>query len=255
MRGKKPKKNLADYYKEKYSKSLSEAKATGNDENTIDALNLNLGKYTLKSHISRSPWLKSGRPATKAIKWLYQEVFKNPDVYRHNRMLLNQGNLYMFEYKNPKYKDTLDFYDKFPLVLALGPVSTKLGIRNIGFNLHLLPIKIRVIVLCLVFDFFKRLYRYQIFHNRENRPVNINYGIITKKLERYGVKFCVRMYIPNRQRQIVKFGYKDWAKAIFIPSRGYSKITAPKLLKAWKDFNRKQGFKTNPNMSWQTIFN
>jgi hypothetical protein len=63
------------------------------------------------------------------------------------------------------------------------------------------------------------------------------------------------MYIPNRQRQIVKFGYKDWAKAIFIPSRGYSKITAPKLLKAWKDFNRKQGFKTNPNMSWQTIFN
>ena len=81
MRGKKPKKNLADYYKEKYSKSLSEAKATNTDENTIDALNLNLGKYTLKSHISRSPWLKSGRPATKAIKWLYQEVFKNPDYF------------------------------------------------------------------------------------------------------------------------------------------------------------------------------
>ena len=255
MRGKKPKKNLADYYKEKYSKSLSEAKATGNDENTIDALNLNLGKYTLKSHITRSPWLKSGRPATKAIKWLYQEVFKNPDVYRHNRMLLNQGNLYMFEYKNPKYSEILQYWDKFPLVLALSPVATKLGIRNLGINLHLLPIKIRVIVLCQVFELYKKLYRYQIFHQRENKPVNINYKYIEKKLQKFGIKFAIRMYIPNRQRQIVKFPYKDWSRAIFIPSRGYSKIRAAQLLKEWKKFIKNEGYKTNPNMSWQTIFN
>ena len=255
MRGKKEKKNLSEFYKEKYSKSLSESKATQNDEEIIDKFKLKLGNYTLKSHISRSPWLKSGRPASKAIKWLFQEVLKQPDKYRHNKMLLNQGNLYIFEYKNPKYADTLEYWDKYPLVLALGPVTTNLGIRNIGFNLHLLPIKIRVQVLCLIFEFFKKLYRYQIFHNNENKPVNIKYYYIVDKLEKYSVKFAVRMYIPTRQRQIVKFPYKEWHKAIFIPSRGYSRVRSVELLKKWRDYNRKNKYRTNPNMSWQSIFN
>lgn len=254
MRGKKPKKNLADFYQEKYKKSLSESKASELDENNIEAFGLNLGKYTLKSHIMKSPWLKSGRPASKAISWLFQTVFKNPDIYRHNRMLLNQGNLYMFEYKNPKYADTLKYFDKFPLVLSLGPVSTNLGIRNIGFNLHLLPIKIRVLVLCLIFDFYKKLYRYQIFHQRENNPVNIKYQFIKNKLAKFGVEFCVRMYIPSRQRQIVKFGYKDWSKAIFIPSRGYSKIRSAELLKEWRKFMKNNKHVAKDNMSWQAVF-
>lgn len=255
MRGKKPKKKLSEYYSQKYSKSLADSHATSTNEEVIDAFGLKLGNYTLKSHISRSAWMKSGRPASKAIKWLYQDVFQNPDIYRHNKMLMNQGNLYMFEYKNPKYIDTLPWFDKYPLVLALGPVSTKQGVRNIGFNLHLLPIKIRVLVLSLIFDFYKKLYRYQIFHDKENRPVNIKYQYIVQKLEKYSVKFCVRMYIPSRQRQVIKFPYKDWAKAIFIPSRGYSSIRAAQLLKEWRVYNRKNKYKTNPNISWQAIFN
>ena len=50
MRGKKEKKNLSEFYKEKYSKSLSESKATQNDEEIIDKFKLKLGNYTLKSH-------------------------------------------------------------------------------------------------------------------------------------------------------------------------------------------------------------
>lgn len=256
MRGKKPKKKLSDYYQEKYNKSLSIARATETDEKNIELLGTaGNSNYTLKSHIMRSPWLKEGRPASKAIKWLFQEVFKQPEIYRHNKMLLNQGNLYMFEYKNPKFADTLAFWDNYPLVLALGPVATKNGIRNIGFNLHLLPIKIRVLVLCLIFDFYKKLYRYQIFHKRENQAVNIKYQYIVSKLEKYSVKFAIRMYIPSRQRQIVKFPYKDWSKAIFIPSRGYSKVRSNELLKKWREYNRKNKFRTNPNISWQSIFN
>lgn len=256
MRSKDSKKqNLNEYYKQKYQKSLSDSLATDQDEINIDSFGLNLGKYTLKQHISRSPWLKSGRPATKAIQWLYQVVFKNPDQYRHRKMLLNQGNLYAFEYKNPKYIETLEYFDKYPLVLALGPVVTKQGIRNIGFNLHLLPIKIRVIVLCSVFEIYKRLYRYQIFKKRSNFPVKINYHHIVKRLDMYGVRFCIRMYIPNRMNQIIKFDYKDWAKAIFIPSRGYSDIRAAQLEREWRKYIRSIGYRTNSNMAWNTLFN
>lgn len=257
MRKKKnTKKSLADYYTQKYTKSLTAAKATDTNENNIDAFDLKMGNYTLKMHILKNPWLKKGRPASEAIKWLFRTVFKDPQKYRHNKMLLNQGNLYAFEYKNPKYKGTsqLPWFDKFPLVLALGPVSTKEGIRNIGFNIHLLPIKIRVIVLTLVFDFYKKLYRYQLFHNQENKPVNIKYQYIVAKLAKYGVKFAIRMYIPSRMNQIVKFPYKEWNKAVFIPSRGYSDIRAAQLEKEWKKHVKAEGFNTNPNLNWKTVY-
>lgn len=246
------KKTLKEYYDIKYSTSIGQAKATDADEKLIEQYELKTGKYSLKGVIKRSPWLKAGRPASKATSWLYQTVFKNPGKYRHNKQLLLQGNLFTFEYKNPKFKGTemLPWFDKFPLVLSLGPVTTKEGVRNIGFNLHLLPSKIRVIVLCQVFEFYKKLYRYQIFYKKTN-PVNIKYQYIIKKLRQYSVGFCVRMYIPSRMRIIVRFPYNEWSKAIFLPSRGYDGIRAAKLIKEWRTYNRKNGFTTNPNLSWQ----
>ena len=242
-----------EIYAQKYQKSLAEARATDNDENNIDKFGLKTGKFSLKTKIKANPWVKS-RPSSKASSWLFSVVFQNPSTYRYTRMLLNQGMLFMFEYKNPKYKGTsvLPWFDKYPLVLSLGPIVTKKGIRNIGFNLHLLPPKVRIIVLCAVFEIYKRLYRYQIFFKKDN-PVNINYKIIVKILEKYGVKFAVRMYIPSRMRQIVKFPYNEWHKAVFIPSRGYDSIKANKLIHEWRLFCRRNGFATNPNLDWKTI--
>ena len=73
---------------------------------------------------------------------------------------MEAGNLFSFEYKSPKYAGTsvLPWFDKYPLVLSLGPVVTNLGVRNIGFNLHLLPAKIRIIVVCKIFDLYKKPY-------------------------------------------------------------------------------------------------
>lgn len=244
---------LKDYYNQKYQNSLSDALATDNDEKLIDKLGLKTGKYSLKTAIKRNTWLNSGRPASMAIKWLYQEVFRNPDKYRHSKRLLFQGNLYAFEYKYPKFKDTLEYFDKYPLVIALGPVTTSQGIRNIGFNLHLLPVKIRIVVLCLIFELFKKLYRYKIYNEQDNKPIKIQYGIIIKKLEQYGIKFCVRMYIPNRMNTIIKFPYKEWYKAIFIPSRGYAKIRAQQLEKKWKEFLKVNKLNITPNAAWSNI--
>lgn len=145
----------------------------------------------------------------------------------------------------------MPWFDKYPLVISLGPVVTNQGIRNLGFNLHLLPPKIRVIVLCAIFELYKKLYRYQVFFKQE-KPIKIDYRQIVNALESYGVKFCIRMYIPSRMNQIVKFPIKDWHKGIFIPSRGYDSIRAAQLIKEWKEFCRDNGFSTNPNMDWKS---
>jgi hypothetical protein len=161
---------------------------------------------------------------------------------------------FLFEYKNPKYKDTkrLPWFDKYPLVLSLGPVVTNLGIRNIGFNLHLLPPKIRVIMLSVVFNLYKKMYRYQIFF-RQEKPVQIHYKQIVKHLERYNANFGIRLYIPNRMNKIVFFPVRYWHNAVFIPSQGYDGIRASQLIREWKKSCKAKSLNSNENINWKSI--
>lgn len=245
--------NKKDIIKNKYKTSLSESIASDNDTNLINSLNLRTGNYSLKTKIIKNPWVND-RPASKAVKWLFNEVFKQPQEYRYTRRVLYQGGLFTFEYKNPKYKGTniLPWFDKYPLFLSLGPIVTNNGIRNIGFNLHLLPPKIRIVVICAIFKMYAKLYRYQVFF-KQDKPVQIHYKQIINILEKYGVKFCVRMYIPSRMNQIVKFPIKTWYKAIFLPSRGYDSIKAEKLIREWKKFCRKNKFAGKENINWKSL--
>lgn len=250
-------KTKKDILKEKYKKSIGNARGDSeNEEDLIDRFKLNVGKYSLRARIKNSSWVKSGRPASKAISWLFKDVFTNAPIYRYNRQLLYQGGLFAFKYFNPKYKgtDRLPWFDKYPLVLSLGPVVCKSGIRNIGFNLHLLPPKIRIITVCAVFEMYKKLYRYQIFFNNNNeKPVQIRYQEILKALDMYGIRFAVRMYIPQRMNQIIAFPYKDWSKAIFIPSQGYDSIRANKLIQEWQKYQRKHGWSAKKDPGWKTL--
>lgn len=243
-----------EMFANKYKHSLSEAYASDMDTELINKLNIKTGYWSLRSRILKSPWVKTGVPFRKGIEWLYKTVFKNPEIYAYRKRALFQGGLFIFNYFNPKYKDTsvLPWFDKTPLVLSLGPIITKQGIRNLGFNLHLLPPKIRIIVICHVFEIYKKLYRYSIFLKRD-KPVQIRYQAIIASLSKYGVEFCVRMYIPARQRQIVIIPYREWHKGIFIPSRGMYGIKAQKLIKEWTKYVQHRKGIANPNIDWSKI--
>ncbi len=238
---------------EKYRTSIGQAKSTDNDDELIEKLKLRTGNYSLRTKIIKNPWVQS-RPATKAVSWLFKQVFQNPNEFRYSKRLIYQGGLFMFQYKNPKYKGTsqLPWFDKYPLVISLGPVVTKLGVRNLGFNLHLLPPKIRIVAICAVFELYKKLYRYQIFF-KQNKPVQIHYKQIVRALDMYGIKFSIRMYIPARMNQIVYFPLKTWHKAIFIPSRGYDSIRAAQLIKAWRIYCRNNHHPASENINWKSI--
>lgn len=241
-----------DLYSLKYKTSLNAARASKSEEETAAKLKIKTGYYSMRTRVKNNPWVKQ-RPASKAYQWLFKTVFQDAKTYRYTRKLLFQGGMFAFEYKNPKYKGSsiLPWFDKFPLVISLGPKVTKLGVRNIGFNLHLLPPKIRVIVMCSIFELHKRMYRYQIFM-KQDKPVTIDYRVIIQNLQTYGVGFSVRMYIPNRMNQIVHFPYKDWHRAVFIPSRGYDSIRAAQLIKEWREYNKKNGYSVSPNVDWKS---
>lgn len=240
-----------DLYELKYSKSLRDARANKREQETVEKLKIRTGYYSLRYRIQKNPWVNN-RPASKAASWLFKTVFKDPAKFRYRHKLLYAGGLFMFEYFNPKYKGTsvLPWFDKYPLVLSLGPKVTNEGPRNIGFNLHLLPPRIRIIVLCAIFEIHKQAFRYQVFM-KTDKPVEINYGKVVDKLKRLGVKFAIRMYIPNRQKQIVCFPIKEWHRAIFIPSKGYDSIRSRQLIKEWRTYNQANGYSISPQIDWR----
>ena len=69
-----------DMYSVKYSNSISEARDTGIlTEENLRKSGIQTSNYTLKTRILKSDWIKS-RPSSKAVKWLFKEVFKDPST-------------------------------------------------------------------------------------------------------------------------------------------------------------------------------
>jgi len=61
-----------------------------------------------------------------------EKLLKDDQITQSNRQVV--GNMYMFFY-DPKTKDTLPYYDRFPLVIVVGPAEGGFY----GLNLHYLP--------------------------------------------------------------------------------------------------------------------
>jgi hypothetical protein len=100
------------------------------------------------------------KPRTRqSIDWFRnkaREMFRGRVVGSRNKIMQDEalelrnrpitkgpaGNMYMFFY-DPKYKETLPYYDGFPLIIMMGPA--KGGFY--GLNLHYLPPVVRARVL------------------------------------------------------------------------------------------------------------
>lgn len=169
-----------------------------------------------------------------AVNWLKKFVRGNRDAQIKGKFL-EPSMLYMFNYDTPKYESKLDFFDTQPLVLCMGVVNTSLGKREIGINLHLLPEQVRKVVLFKIFTVYKIQYANAAKQGKDTN-FDINWKSIYNLTKQLGVGFAVRMYIPNLRTNTIKFPLMEWERAIWIPSKGYAKITPLELEKEWKKY-------------------
>lgn len=213
---------------------------------------LNWKTYDLWKEIENHEWLKSGRPDKFAIDWYRNKISVDKD-YHFKAALLRQGFLYTYNYDTPKYKDVLDYFDTQPLVIAFGSIQTNEGLRDIGINLHLLPPRIRRIVIYKIFEIYRNSYKDQLFAKRSAlKVVQVNWKQIAVPLFKYGAAFAIRMYIPELRRNTIEFKYEDWSSAIYIPSKKLSKITQTELENLWRKFvkdQNKKGMKLSESWS------
>lgn len=116
------------------------------------------------------------------------------------------GNMYMYFY-DPKYKDTLPYYDAFPLVVMMGPA--KGGFY--GMNLHYLPPPLRAKALDAL----------------------LGEGTVPMKF----IKPTIHRYLTKHVRS--RFALVDkpeWEIATFLPTADWRKASASAV---YKDSRRK----------------
>lgn len=135
------------------------------------------------------------------------------------------GFMYTFMY-DPKHKDTLPYYDRFPLVLPYG--TFKGG--YIGLNLHYLPYQLRV----------RLLDNLLLFRNntKMNETTKIQYSWqMIEGVSRYKLaQPCIKQYLVEQVRSpFRKIDSSDWATAMMLPVERFVGATKEQV---WADSKR-----------------
>lgn len=118
------------------------------------------------------------------------------------------GHMYMFAY-DPKHKDTLPYYDRYPLIF---PINKAKG-GFLGINMHYLPPVLRAKLMDSLYD---------VASNNtydENTRLRINYNILNGASRFKEFKPTVKHYLTAHVRtKLVYINPSEWDIALFLPS-------------------------------------
>lgn len=123
------------------------------------------------------------------------------------------GSMYMFQY-DPKHKDTLPYYDLFPLVVVIGPAEGGF----LGLNLHYLPPILRAKML----DGLMGITTNKAFNNTTRFKAQYSLLQSSSKLKYY--KPCVKHYLNKQVKsQFALVPAPEWEIATFLPTADFRK--------------------------------
>jgi hypothetical protein len=129
------------------------------------------------------------------------------------------GNMYMFFY-DPKHKDTLPYYDKFPLVVVVGPAKDGF----LGLNLHYLPPVLRAKFLDGLLD---------ITTNKKydnTTKFRLSYNMLQGAAKFKYFKPCLKHYLNDHVKgNFAKVSAPEYEIAVFLPTADWAKGNQNKI--------------------------
>lgn len=148
------------------------------------------------------------------------QLMKDDELTLENRAII--GNMYMFFY-DPKHKDTLPYYDGFPLVIPIGPAEKGF----LGLNLHYLPPILRAKLLDGLMDTTNN----KVFD--ESTKFNVKYKQLKTAANLKYFKPCVKHYLNSHVRsRFAKVDSPEWEIATFLPTASWNKSSGAAVYKA-----------------------
>ena len=132
------------------------------------------------------------------------------------------GGMFMYFY-DPKTKDTLPYYDKFPLTIIIGPAAGGFT----GLNLHYLPMVLRAKLLDALMDITSDK-KYD-----DNTKFNLSYNTLKKASKMRYFKPCFKRYLTaNVKSRFARVPASEWEIATFLPTASFEKASKTTV---WKD--------------------
>jgi len=188
---------------------------------------------TLKQLLVQEGLEPNERVAMNWLRGTIEEMYGDKQI-SPNKMLQDKteafrkfpGKMYMFRYI-PKAKDTLPYYDEFPLVFVLKPHRTGF----LGMNLHYLPPKWRII-------FLSRMDSLRTNDNLDDTTrLRINYELVrdTSRLN-IGLPIIKRYNYTHVRSKVVLIPADEWSIASLLPTEKFMKSSRATV---WQDTRNK----------------
>lgn len=128
------------------------------------------------------------------------------------------GSMQMFTY-DPKHKDTLPYYDNFPLVIVVGPAKDGFY----GLNLHYLPPMLRM-------KFFAALTDIQTSGRGDDQKLRMTYDMLKKVEKLRFFKPCFKHYLAKHVKSnFAEVPMPEWEIAAFLPLADFKKASTQKV--------------------------
>lgn len=153
-------------------------------------------------------------------------ILKDPNLIKKNKPLA--GRMYMYFY-DPKTKETLPYYDRFPLIVMVGPAPGGFY----GINLHYLAPPLRAKMLDGLLSITN--------NNRfdESTKIKLSYNLLKSIRTLRWFEPCFKRYLlTNVKRQMVMVEASEWETAVFLPTEDFAKANKRKV---WRDSKRMIG--------------
>lgn len=178
--------------------------------------------------ISEAQLAKVYRKKTQtAIKWyigLIRKLAPSPitraDFTKRNRLRqsIQLGRMYCYVY-DAKTKDTLPYWDRFPLVFPIMPTAS--GNGWYGLNLHYIPLQHRARLLYTL---------YRVINNKkfdESTKLKLTYKYINElgTFDKALAKVAFKQYLTNRVRsRFIYISPDEWPIALYLPMENWQKM-------------------------------
>ena len=171
-----------------------------------------------------------GRPDTRG--W-FRDQAKKVVAVNNNKLLLDPnavttmepGNMYFFAY-DAKTKDTLPYWDAFPLIF---PFRID-GNRIYGLNLHYLPLPLRAQLMDALYSTVDNRYK------NENKRLRISYELLNGASKFSAFKPCIKSYLSDHFRsRFLKIPYEQWDIAMMLPLQRFQKASQSHVWDVSKD--------------------
>lgn len=149
-------------------------------------------------------------------------VNRNP---QYNKNFVRPGFMYLFQY-DPKYKEDLPYYDRFPLIF---PFEDQ-GDSFLAMNLHYLPHVYRARLLDHLYDLLNNK-KYN-----ESTRIRASYKLLNAASRYKYFKPCVKRYLHSHVRsRFLQIPANEWDIAMFLPLERFAKKSKNYVYKESKD--------------------